>query len=91
MLARVSLLMLVSSCAVAQAPYVFIGAEIDMSRNKLFCVSGSDTSNFGIGKSLFSNDLIEIDARWTHHSCITEYRDKNVYDAIGVQAKMYLW
>lgn len=72
-------------------PYAFVGADVEVSQNsRKVCYSGSDSSNMGLGQS-FKVWNIEFDARWTHHSCITEGNDANVYDGVGVQAKFYLW
>jgi len=79
-----------------EAPYAFVGVDYQLqSTNKnvsVFCNDGkSDTSNMGLGHVLLKNKQVEIVAQWTHHSCVTQANDWNVYDGVGVQARAYFW
>lgn len=92
----IATLLLVSAPAVADRPirphpYVFIGIDRDISERRVFCNYRSEAATYGIGQTLYNNGRVEIDVKYTHHSCTTEYRDRNVYDGVGVHAKIYLW
>ncbi len=78
------------------APYAFAGVDHQLQgTNKgvsVFCRGrGSDTSNMGLGLVLVKNRKVEIVVQWTHHSCITQAHDLNVYDGFGIQARAYFW
>lgn len=72
-------------------PYVFIGIDRDISERQVFCNDRREAATYGAGQTLYDNGRLEIDVKYTHHSCTTEYRDRNIYNGVGVQAKIYLW
>jgi len=76
-----------------EPPYAFVGVDARELNTKfpVFCQKSVGTANIGFGQQLYKNESVEINAQFTHISCIQEVDDFNTYNAVGVQAKFYLW
>ncbi len=80
----------------ADAPYAYIGVEGQIKASNhgfgIFCANGNiDTANLGLGQVLMRRERFEVVAEWRHHSCVSQYHDRNGYDALGVTLKINFW
>jgi hypothetical protein len=74
---------------------VFIGLDSTLKQSPQCQPNNVDnrgTSNLGAWVNLWqsSSDRVQVNAKYTHHSCALG-RDRNAYDAFGIELRWTLW
>lgn len=72
---------------------VFIGLDHTLKQSPQ-CASNSiderGTSNLGFWFNVWQYERIQVNFKYTHHSCVLG-RDRNSYDAAGIELRWILW
>lgn len=77
-----------------EAPYLYLGVELERNSAGIygFCREGHNlVSNMGVAQGFNITDRISGTIQLTHHSCVVEARDNNVYDAVGASMRWSFW